>query len=127
MRIQSNPPNIFGSVVMGKNEEKNEGISALFLDEDDKKANNKPKFEVRHENGYIRKYIVKANGDKMLIMETKQTENQQGTSEESGDLVDMAQNMLMNQLELSANPQKHDRDISAWEKENKIFKYKTGI
>lgn len=127
MRIQSNPPNIFGSVAMGKNEEKNEGISALFLEEDDKKSNNKPKFEVRHENGYIRKYIVKANGDKMLIMETKQTENQQGTSEESGDLVDMAQNMLMNQLELSANPQKHDRDMSTWEKENKIFKYKTGI
>ena len=129
MRINSNPPNTLGYFTFGKNEEKNEGLSALFLNEDDEKANSKPKFVVRHENGYIRKYVVKANGDEMLVMETKQKENPDGTLQnESGDLKDMASDMLMKQLETSSGFQKQDeKSMSVWDKENSIFKYKTGI
>ncbi|WJY27070.1 hypothetical protein [Sporosarcina trichiuri] len=130
MRVNSNPPNTLGYFGFWKNEEKSEGISALFLDDDDeKKASGKPKFEIRNEDGYIRKYVVKANGDKILVMETKQQENPDGTVQnESGDLIDMAHDMLMKQLEFSdVNLPKFDKNVSSWERENNIFKYKTGI
>lgn len=130
VRIQSNPtPNTFGYFGTEKNTGKNEGILSLFLNEDENKTNSKPRFEVRIEGGYIRKYVVKANGDKVLIMETKQKENPDGTVEnESGDLIDMANDMLMKQLEISSDFQKKDKhNVSVWEKENSIFKYKTGI
>ena len=99
-----------------------------MLDEEDKK-NNKPRFEVRNEGGYIRKYIVKANGDKILIMETKQTQAQEGMqANETGDLIDIAHDMLMKQLEKSSNPlHQEKKTMAAWEKENGIAKYKTGI
>ena len=103
-------------------------ISQLFLDED-KKKNNKPRFEVKQEGGYIRKYIVKANGDKILIMETKQTQAQEGIqSNEAGGLIDIAHDMLLKQLEKSSDPQKQEKQtISAWEKESGILKYQKGI
>lgn len=129
MRINSNPPNTLGYFTFGKNEEKNDGISSLFLDDDEKKTSGKPKFEIRNEDGYIRKYVVKANGDKILVMETKQKENPDGTAQnETGDLNDMATDMLMKQFELSeGNLSKFDKNVSSWERENNIFKYKTGI
>lgn len=129
MRINSNPPNTLGYFTLGKNEEKNDGISSLFLDDDEKKISGKPKFEIRNEEGYIRKYVVKANGDKILVMETKQKENPDGTVQnQTGDLNDMATDMLMKQFELSdGNLSKLDKNVSSWERENNIFKYKTGI
>lgn len=129
MRINSNSPNILRYFTFGKNEEKSEGISALFLDDDEKKANEKPKFEIRNEDGYIRKYVVKANGDKILVMETKQKENPDGSVQNgTGDLDDMANDMLLKQLELSdENLSKFDKNVLSWERENNIFKYKTGI
>jgi len=129
MRINSNPPNTLGYFIFGKNEEKNQGISSLFLDDDEKKTSGKPKFEIRNEDGYIRKYVVKANGDEILVMETKQKENPDGTVQnETGDLKDMANDMLMKLLELSdGNLPKFDKNVSSWERENNIFKYKTGI
>lgn len=132
VRIQSNPiPNTFGyfGTQNEKNTGKNEGILSLFLDEDENKTNGKPRFEIRHEGGYIRKYVVKANGDETLVMETKQKENPDGTVQnESGDLKDMASDMLMKQLEISSDFQNQDgKSMSVWDKENSIFKYKTGI
>ena len=129
MRINLNPPNTLGYFTFGKNEEKNQGISSLFLDDDEKKTSGKPKFEIRNEDGYIRKYVVKANGDEILVMETKQKENPDGTVQnETGDIKDMATDMLMKQLELSdSNLPKFDKNVSSWERENNIFKYKTGI
>ena len=129
MRINSNPPNTLGYLTFGKNEEKNEGISSLFLDDDEKKTSGKPRFEIRNEDGYIRKYVVKANGDKILVMETKQMENPAGTVQnKTGDLNNMANDMLMKQLELSdGNLSKFDKNVSSWERENNIVKYKTGI
>ena len=129
MRIQSRNTVTMGYIKTLKNEEvKEHNLSHLMLDEDELK-NNKPRFEIRNEGGYIRKYIVKANGDKILIMETKQKGNPNGTVEnESGDLVDMAHDMLMRQLELSSDPQKQENQtIAVWKKESGITKYKTGI
>lgn len=129
MKVQSTNATTMGYVKTLKNEEAEEqNLSHLMLDEEDKK-NGKPRFEVRNEGGYIRKYVVKANGDKILIMETKQKENPDGSVEnESGDLVDMAHDMLMKQLELISDPQMQEKKaIAAWEKESGITKYKTGI
>lgn len=79
MEIQST--HTMGYIKTLKNEKpEGQNMSQLFLDED-KKKNGKPRFEVRNEGGYIRKYIVKANGDKILIMETKQKEKPGGTVE----------------------------------------------
>ncbi|WP_153732474.1 hypothetical protein [Sporosarcina obsidiansis] len=125
MKVQS-------STAMGyfntlKNQEGQEqNISNLFLNEDDKK-NNKPKFVVRNEGGYIRNYIIKANGDKILLMETKQTEAQEGIkSDEASVLIDTAHAMLMKQLEQLSNPMQQKKQ-AAWEKENGISKYITSI
>jgi len=112
-----------------KNEEaKGQNLLHLMLDEDELK-NNKARFEIRNEGGYIRKYVVKANGDRILIMETKQTKAQDGMqSNETGDLIDIAHDMLMKQLEKSANPlQQEKKPMAAWKKESGITKYKTGI
>lgn len=129
MKIQSSKMTTMSYMKRMKNEEaKEHNLSHLILDEEELK-NNKAKFVVRNEGGYIRKYVVKANGDKILVMETKQEKNPDGTIEnESGDLVDMARDQLMRQLEQSANPQIGEREIKAtWEKESGITKYRTGI
>jgi len=118
-----------GYVKTLKNEEaKEQNLSHLMLDKDELK-NNKARFEIRNEGGYIRKYIAKANGDKILIMETKQTQAQEGMqSNETGDLIDIAHDMLMRQLEKSSDPlQQEKQSMAAWEKESGITKYKTGI
>lgn len=129
MKIQSSNIATMGYIKMLKNEEAQEqSLSHLMLDEDELK-NNKPKFVVRNEGGYIRKYVVKANGDEILVMETKQQGNPDGTGEnELGNLIDMAHDKLMKQLELSSNPQMREREMKAtWEKESGITKYRTGI
>ena len=67
MRIQSTNTATMGYIKLLKNEEaKAQNISHLMLDEDELK-NNKPKFVVRNEGGYIRKYVVKANGDDFFL------------------------------------------------------------
>lgn len=129
MRIHSTNATTMGYIKTLKNEEeKEQNLSHLMLDEDELK-NNKPRFEVRNEGGYIRKYVVKANGEMILIMETKQKEKPDGTvGNETGNLVDLAHDKLMKQLELSSNPQKHESETKAtWERVSGITKYKSGI
>jgi hypothetical protein len=129
VRIQSMNTLAIGYVKTLKNvEAKGQNLSHLMLDEDELK-NNKPRFEIRNEGGYIRKYVVKANGDKILIMETKQTQAQEGMqSNETGDLIDIAHDMLMKQLEKSSDPlQQEKKTMAVWKKESGITKYKTGI
>jgi len=103
---------------------KNECLLDLFGNENlhkvEDEKNNKSKLEIRYENGYIRKYIVKPNGQRVLIMKIKQT---QENMKESGDLKDM----LIQQIEKLSNPQKYEQHISIFEKEKNISKYKTGI
>lgn len=129
MKVQSSNTATMGYIKTPKSEEAEEqNLSHLMLDEDELK-DNKAKFVVRNEGGYIRKYVVKANGDVILVMETKQQENPDGTVEnESGNLVDMAHDKLMKQLELLSDPQKLEKETKAtWEKDSGITKYKTGI
>ncbi|MEQ6357722.1 hypothetical protein ABNX05_24250 [Lysinibacillus sp. M3] len=97
------------------------GIDNINKDEDEKKI--KPKFETRYEDGYIRTYLVKSNGQKivrLLVREVKQT---QENMKESIDLEDM----LIQELEKLSNPKKYEQNTSIFEKEKNISKYKTGI
>ncbi|WP_433596405.1 hypothetical protein [Lysinibacillus xylanilyticus] len=94
------------------------GIENIHKDEDEK--NSESKLEIRYENGYIRKYIVKPNGQRVLIMEVKQT---QENMKESGDLNDI----LMRQLDKLSKPQKYEQNTSIVDKEKNISKYKSGI
>ncbi|HJF33753.1 MAG TPA: hypothetical protein K8V56_18460 [Sporosarcina psychrophila] len=128
MKIQSTATAMGYFKTLKYKEANEQNISQLMLDEDDKKTN-RPRFEVRNEGGYIRKYIVKANGDKILIMETKQTIAQEGMqSNESGNLIDIAHDMLVKQHEKSSDLQIQEKQtMAAWVKENGISKYKTGI
>lgn len=127
MKIQSSNTSNYLKVEINKNI-KNESLLNLFRHEDENneedKKNNKSKLEIRNENGYIRKYIVKPDGQRVLIMEVKQT---QENIKESGDLNDIAQDMLMQQLETSSNPQKYEQITSVLEKEKNIYKYKSSI
>ncbi|KPN94804.1 hypothetical protein [Lysinibacillus sp. ZYM-1] len=127
MKIQSSNTSNYLKVEINKNI-KNESLLNLFRHEDENneedKKNNKSRLEIRNENGYIRKYIVKPDGQRVLIMEVKQT---QENIKESGDLNDIAQDMLMQQLEKSSNPQKYEQITSVLEKEKNIYKYKSSI
>jgi len=127
MKIQTSNTSNYLKVEINKNI-KNESLLNLFRHEDenneDDKKNNKSRLEIRNENGYIRKYIVKPDGQRVLIMEVKQT---QENIKESGDLNDIAQDMLMQQLEKSSNPQKYEQITSVLEKEKNIYKYKSSI
>jgi|GEM_PF-531450 len=103
------------------------GIENIHKDKDDDEKNNKPKLEIRYENGYIRTYIVKTIGQKLvrlLIREVKQT---QENMKESEDLNNISHDMLLQQLEKLFNPKKYEQNTSIFEKEKNISKYKTGI
>ncbi|MFE3576851.1 hypothetical protein [Lysinibacillus sp. NPDC059133] len=103
------------------------GIEDIHKDEDENEKNNKPKLEIRYEDGYIRTYIVKTIGKKLvrlLIREVKQT---QENMKESENLNDISHDMLLQQLEKLFNPKKYEQNTSIFEKEKNISKYKTGI
>lgn len=123
MRIQTGHTLNYLKTEVNKNI-KNENLLDIFGNEnihkDKDEENNKSKLEIRYENGYIRKYIVKPNGQRILIMEVKQT---QENRKESGDLKDM----LIQQLEQLTNPKKYEQNTSILEKEKIFSKYKTGI
>lgn len=123
MRIQTGNTLNYLKTEVNKNI-KNENLLDIFGNEnihkDKDEENNKSKLEIRYENGYIRKYIVKPNGQRILIREVKQT---QENRKESGDLKDM----LIQQLEQLTNPKKYEQNTSILEKEKIFSKYKTGI
>ncbi|QDQ03031.1 hypothetical protein FOH38_22715 [Lysinibacillus fusiformis] len=98
----------------------------LFLDKDKK---SKATYEIKKENGYIRHYVTKANGEKVMIKETKlpkSQENEQGSS----DMKDMITEMVMNQLTKVLDKEQFDKfsktGLSA-QKEKQIEKYATII
>ncbi|MFC9539856.1 hypothetical protein ACFTQ7_08195 [Lysinibacillus sp. NPDC056959] len=103
------------------------GIEDIHKDEDENEKNNKPKLEIRYEDGYIRTYIVKTIGKKLvrlLIREVKQT---QENMKESEDLNDISHDLLLQQLEQLSNPKKYEQNTSIFENKKNISKYKTGI
>ncbi|MEC1302193.1 hypothetical protein [Lysinibacillus capsici] len=82
-------------------------------EEDEKK--NKSKIEVRYENGYLRQYLVKPTGQRVLLMETKQS-------------LDMRKSTNLQDL-LSQPFKKKTSDpiLSILNAKNNISKYKDGI
>lgn len=128
MKIQTNNTLNYLKTEVNKNI-KNEslldlfGIKNIHKDKDEDEKNIKPKLETRYEDGYIRTYLVKSNGQKLvrlLVWEVKQT---QENMKESIDLEDM----LIQELEKLFNPKKYEQNTSIFEKEKNISKYKTGI
>jgi len=97
------------------------GIKNIHKDEDEK--NIKPKLETRYEDGYIRTYLVKSNGQKLVRVLVKEVKQTKENMKESIDIEDM----LIQELEKVSNPQKYEQNTSIFEKEKNISKYKTGI
>ncbi|MFA1738057.1 hypothetical protein [Lysinibacillus fusiformis] len=99
------------------------GIKNIHKDEDENEKNIKPKLETRYEDGYIRTYIVKSNGQKLVRLLVKEIKQTKENMKESIDLEDM----LIQELEKLSNPKKYEQNTSIFEKEKNIYKYKTGI
>ena len=125
MRIQSYSSSLNYARVAENEEIKSEKFfDSLFLDEDkEKNKNNKPKLEVRIENGYVCKYVVKPNGEEKLIMKFKQPPNMEGIESESSSLTDIAIDMLMKQLDKPATPAK--LNVSPKYKKRRTFTVRT--
>ncbi|WP_025116246.1 hypothetical protein [Lysinibacillus fusiformis] len=99
------------------------GIKNIHKDEDENEKTIKPKLETRYEDGYIRTYLVKSNGQKLVRLLVKEVKQTQENMKESIDLEDM----LIQELEKLSNPKKYEQNTSIFEKEKNIYKYKTGI
>ncbi|WKT79501.1 hypothetical protein [Lysinibacillus fusiformis] len=99
------------------------GIKNIHKDEDENEKNIKPKLETRYEDGYIRTYLVKSNGQKLVRLLVKEVKQTQENMKESIDIEDM----LIQELEKLSNPKKYEQNTSIFEKEKNIYKYKTGI
>ncbi|MEF7497186.1 hypothetical protein ACNA06_07070 [Lysinibacillus sp. RSDA_15] len=126
MKIQTNNTLNYLKTEVNKNI-KNESLLDLFgiknKDEDENEKNIKPKFETRYEDGYIRTYLVKSNGQKLVRVLVKEVKQTKENMKESIDIEDM----LIQELEKVSNPQKYEQNTSIFEKEKNISKYKTGI
>lgn len=99
------------------------GIKNLHKDKEENEKNIKPKLETRYEDGYIRTYLVKSNGQKLVRLLVREVKQTQENMKESIDL----ENMLIQELEKLSNPKKYEQNTSIFEKEKIISKYKTGI
>ncbi|MDD1505555.1 hypothetical protein PVA17_22815 [Lysinibacillus sp. CNPSo 3705] len=98
----------------------------LFLDKDKK---SKATYEIRKESGYIRHYVTKANGEKVMIKETKIPKSQEN-EQSSSDIKDMITDMLMNQLTKVLDKEQFDKFSKtglSGQKEKQIEKYATSI
>ncbi len=126
MKIQTNNTLNYLKTEVNKNI-KNESLLDLFgiknKNEDENEKNIKPKFETRYEDGYIRTYLVKSNGQKLVRVLVKEVKQTKENMKESIDIEDM----LIQELEKLSNPKKYEQNTSIFEKEKNISKYKTGI
>ena len=106
---------------------KNESLLDLFgiknKEEVENEKNIKPKFETRYEDGYIRTYLVKSNGQKLVRLLVREVKQTQENMNESIDIEDM----LIQELEKLSNLKKYEQNTSIFEKEKNISKYKTSI
>ncbi|WP_155592962.1 hypothetical protein [Lysinibacillus cavernae] len=82
-------------------------------EEDAKK--NKSKIEIRHENGYVRQYLVKPTGQRVLLMETKQSHDHKESSH------------LLNLFKQPYEKPASDPILSILNAKKNIGKYKDGI
>lgn len=101
MRIQSTNNNYIHTIKKG---EINRLSPDLFLD---KKKEAKTKYEIIREGGYIRHYVTKLNGERVLIKETKLPKGQD-TEQSTGGMTDVLLDSLFNQFTKCLDHQKSD-------------------
>ncbi|MGE7674003.1 hypothetical protein ACQKMV_10540 [Lysinibacillus sp. NPDC094403] len=89
MRIQSTNNNYINVI---KKDELNSLSPDLFLD---KNKQAKAKYEIKREGGYIRHYVTKLNGERVMIKETKL---RQDTDQSTGEMPDVLKDNLLNQF-----------------------------
>ncbi|MBM7699784.1 hypothetical protein [Kurthia huakuii] len=77
-----------------KKEGMNRLTDDLFLG---KKKKTKASYEIKKEHGYIRHYVTKVNGEKIIVKETKLPKSQEH-EQHSGEIKDIATELLMKQL-----------------------------
>lgn len=110
------------SAYTAKSENTNRLTENLLL-ENHKKS--KAKYEIKKENGYIRHYVTKANGEVIMIKETKlpkSVENEHSTGE--------IKDMLMQQLTKMLDKEQFStltKTGLAGQREKQLQKYVTGI
>ena len=123
MNIQLGNSNYLSSL---KKDGSNRLSDDLFLDINKK---SKATYEIKKENGYIRHYVTKANGEKIMIKETKLSkskENEQGT----GEIKDMITDMVMNQLTKVLDKEQFNKFSKTGlidQKEKQLEKYSSSI
>ncbi|WP_313891639.1 hypothetical protein [Psychrobacillus sp.] len=126
MNIQSSTSNYIRVL---KQDELKKGLpDELFLDKA-KKRNAKAKYEIKTENGYIRHYVTKLNGDRVMVKEVKLRKGQEDKNS-SGELVDVVRDALMTQLTQQLDKQNTEKfSQTGWggQKEKQLEKYQTGI
>ncbi|GAB0168798.1 hypothetical protein LSPCS325_22350 [Lysinibacillus sp. CTST325] len=101
MRIQSTNNNYINTI---KKDELNRLSPDLFLD---KNKGAKAKYEIIREDGYIRHYVTKLNGERVMIKETK-LPKRQGTDQSTGEMHDVLIDNLLNQFTKTLDHQKSD-------------------
>lgn len=69
-------------------------VDDLFLDQNKK---SKAKYEIRKEKGYIRHYVTKANGETVMIKETKLPKSQEH-EQHHGDMQQQMTELAIKQL-----------------------------
>lgn len=101
MRIQSTNNNYINTI---KKDELNRLSPDLFLD---KNKEAKAKYEIKREDGYIRHYVTKLNGERVMIKETKLPKGQD-TDQSTGEMPDVLIDNLLNQFTKTLDHQKSD-------------------
>lgn len=95
----------------------------LFLNS--KKKKNKATYEIQIENGYVRHYIIKANGERVMIKEKKLPKTN-AVAEGNFDTKDIINEVLMNQLSKVLDKEQYHKFSKigfAAQKEKLIEKY----
>lgn len=100
--------------------------SNFFLSEEQK---GKTTYEIKKEDGYLRHYVTKANGERVMVKESKLPESQE-KDESSGDLKGMVDEMLIKKLTDVLDPElikTFSKTGVVAQKEKQIERYMTSI
>ncbi|MFT9817537.1 hypothetical protein [Lysinibacillus sp. NPDC056185] len=125
MRIQSTNNNYIHTIIKG---EINRLSPDLFLD---KNKLAKAKYEIKREGGYIRHYVTKLDGERVMIKETKLPKGHD-TDQSTGEMPDVLKDNLLNQFTKTLDHQTSDELLKTGlagqkAKENLILAYQNSI
>ncbi|MFE3576260.1 hypothetical protein [Lysinibacillus sp. NPDC059133] len=101
MIIQSTNNNYINTI---KKDELNRLSPDIFLD---KNKQSKAKYEIKKEDGYIRHYVTKLNGERVMIKETKLPKGQD-TDQSTGEIPDILVDNLLKQYTKTLDHQLSD-------------------